>query len=145
MGNKPKISWFVKQDESSMQYEDYYAGSFTKADKIKLEIQVWNNRNGLVDAEDINNAYLSIAFEKAEDNIILNFLKANVSDTGFLSPDVSIERAELELGILSGYKNDGIPNIKNKDNYKNVILEFYGLPANLRGGLRNMLFNIEAN
>lgn len=145
MVNKPIISWHIKENDSIMEYEDYYSGSYVPGDTIRMEIQVWNNRNGLSDAVDIDNAYLSIAFEKAEDNMILNFLKVDVEDTGFKKPELEIERAEIELGILSGHKNDGIANTNNKDNYKNISIEITNLPANLKSGLRNMLFNIESN
>lgn len=137
-----KISWYIKEDDEFMEHEDYHAGSYDNNDTILLNIQVWNNRGGLNDSETINNAYLSIEFEKADDNTILNFLRVNIDDAGFIKPDVSLDRADVEIGILSGYKNDGIANIKNRDNYKNVIIEISGLPKNMRSGLRNMLFNI---
>lgn len=137
-----KISWYIKEDDEYMEHEDYHAGSHSNEDVILLNIQVWNNRGGMNDSDTIDNAYLSIEFEKADDNTILNFMRVNVNDTGFVKPNVSLDRADVELGILSGYKNDGIANIKNKDNYKNILIEIAELPKNMRSGLRNMLFNV---
>lgn len=142
---KPIIRWFIKDIRGFNEFEDYNAGSYTTDEAMIIEIQVWNNRYGLKDVKDIDNARLSISFERAEDNILLNFLDANVEENGFEKPDIMIDRCSIQIGKLLGIKNDGISNIKNSDNYKNLVLRFSNMPSNLKSGIKNMLLNIETD
>lgn len=143
--NLPIISWHILEDTDYIQDTEYYLGSFNPQSIIKLNVQIWNNRYGQTEVMTLDNARLCIYFETMEDGALLNYCSIGVNNDSPITPTVELNRATLEIGRLSGESNNGISNDKNRTNYKNVSIEFKGLPSNLRNGLKNMFLDIEIN
>ncbi len=130
------ISWLVYEDEVFMPYNTYMAdGTYSSGDVIKKRIQIWNNHNGIIEAEDALNSKLVLAFKQYEDNFLLNLIQVKLLDTNeTLKPNINIDRATYELGTL--YGNAG-------GTYKEIEITIGPIPKNLRSELKSLIFYLE--
>ena len=72
----PKLKWYVLADidgtyEYSPKKTHDMEGSYAPNDTLKLKIQLWNNRLGTEDVQDVINAKLCVFFKNYEDNYLL--------------------------------------------------------------------------
>jgi hypothetical protein len=139
----PIISWFIKEQDSYVQEDEYYLGSFNKDSEINVFVQVWNNRYGSKDVDSIDDARLAIYFDTLEDSSLLQYCTISVNDTYYSAPEIELQRAIFSIGKLSGNYNDGTDQVINQDNFKNIKLKFSNFPGNLKNGLKNMYLDIE--
>ena len=131
-----KVSWLVYEDEVFMPYNTYMAdGTYSAGDVIKKRIQIWNNLNGMTEAEDAINSKLVLAFKQYEDNFLLNLIQVKLLDTNeILAPSINIDRATYELGTL--YGNVG-------GTCKEIEIIIGPIPKNLRSELKSLIFYLE--
>lgn len=142
--NNANISWFVKEpDDIFVEHTEYYAGSCNNEEDLELDIELWNNRwNTKEDVDTIYNAKLSISFAAAEDATLLSFCTVKVGNGSYEKPElITFNRASVELGSISGAKNDGGTN--NTENYKNISIRFSGIPRTYKSGLKSMFLDIQ--
>ena len=143
---KPKISWFVKEPDGSFTAkEEHHAGTYTKQEKIIVEIQVWNNRWGVEDVEPLVDPVLNFYFDTLEDSSLLHLCKISVDDMGYVPLVIKGEKASARLGkTLSGKKNDGNDNlVANQTNYANIKFEFSAEDYRLKeNDLKNVYFEL---
>ena len=67
--DKPVITWYARMGEDQFQADmSFYAGTYTKAARLSVDIQVWNNRWGVQDAQDLPNAVINFYFDSLEDS-----------------------------------------------------------------------------
>lgn len=138
------ISWFVKEiDDTFVEHTEYYAGTCNNEENLEIEVELWNNRwNTQEDVDDINNAKLLISFAAAEDSSLLSFCTVKVENDEYKKPEiVTFNRACVELGDISGEKNDG--SSSNTKNYKRISIKFSKIPATYKSGLKSMFLDIQ--
>ncbi|MCY7866129.1 hypothetical protein P8918_13435 [Bacillus spizizenii] len=144
--DKPRISWFVKDSEGSfMAKEEHHAGTYTKQDKIAVDIQVWNNRWGVEDVEPLVDPVLNFYFDTLEDSSLLHLCKIIIDDMGSVPLVIKGERASARIGrTLSGKKNNGDDNlVSNQACYINVRFEFEAEDYRLKeNDLKNIYFEL---
>lgn len=139
----PNVSWYIKEQDTYVQDEEYYLGSFTSNSEISLSVQVWNNRYGSSDVDNIEEARLAIYFDSVEDSSLLKYCTVSVNNSSYVTPEVELQRAIVSIGELNGTFNDGLEESTNQTNYKNITIKFSGFPGNLKNGLKNMFLDIE--
>lgn len=120
-----KVSWFIKEENAYSEKREHHAGTYRKDEKIVLEMQVWNNRWGVKDAEDIISPVISFRFDSFEDNALLSLCKVVINQSLELPVTVKGNSAVVVVGdTIAGRANDGDENAyENKDNYIDVRLE----------------------
>lgn len=143
MERNPIISWYVLEDDNYMREDEYYLGSYSPDSEIKVNVQVWNNRYGQQNSEDISNARLVVYFDSAEDNAILKYCSIAISNASYIPINTTFNKGVAEIGMLLGTSNNGIDNVDNNENFKNISLLFKDMPSNLKNGIKNMYLDIE--
>ena len=144
--NKPSISWYVLEDIDG-QYEFIPKrshdedGSYSPGEIMKIKIQIWNNRSGDEDIADATNARLVTFFKNYEDNFLLRLCKVKQGDNEPKEMTIDIDRGIFNIGNLSGRSNNG--SILNKENYREVELQFGPIPSNIRSELKSLVLDIE--
>lgn len=120
-----KISWFIKEDDTFSEKREHHAGTYRKDEKVVLEMQVWNNRWGVEDADDVISPVISFRFDSFEDNSLLSLCKVVVNQSVELPVTVKGNSAMVVVGdTISGKANDGDENsYENKNNFIDVRLE----------------------
>lgn len=122
---KAKVTWYLKQGEEFVPSKNHHAGSFTNNEKIKVDIQVWNNRWGVEDVEDIESPIVNLYFDTLEDSALLRNCKVILNGYDQLPLTIREEKASAAIGKkLSGKGNNGSDKISaNRDNFFNLTFE----------------------
>lgn len=116
-----KIHSFESYDDTS----EIFAGTYTHASPIAIDVRIWNNRYGVFDVEDLKDFALNFYFKDFEDASLLNFLKVTYNNIEELNLDITSTRATAKFFdniILSGKANSG--EDKDRDNYIDLLIEF---------------------
>ena len=116
-----KIHSFESYDDTS----EIFAGTYTHASPIGIDVRIWNNRYGVFDVEDLKDFALNFYFKDFEDASLLNFLKVTYNNIEELNLDITGTRATAKFFdniILSGKANSG--EDKDRDNYIDLLIEF---------------------
>lgn len=143
--NKPRITWFVKEDGGYVPKQEHHAGTYTPDNPIVLHLQVWNNRWGTEDVETIENPVLNFYFDTFEDKSLLERCKITFDEINLAPLIIKGEKATAIIGRpLSGKKNNGDEeSVANRDNFIDIKFEFradgYRLKEN---DLKNIYFEI---
>ena len=142
----PKITWYVLEDinglyEYSPKRTHDLEGSYAPNDIIKVKIQLWNNRLGIEDVQDANNAKLCVFFKNYEDNYMLNLCKVKFNNEEAQPLKIDMDRGIINLGNLSGSANNG--SDLNIDNYIEFELIIGPLPSNLKNELKGLVLDVE--
>lgn len=144
--NSPIITWYSKIGDATYEAQsEIYAGTYTKEEKISVDIQIWNNRWGVEDTESLEDFILNIYFDNLEDSALLQCCKIILGGTDELSLMISNQKATISFPdtvTLSGVKNDGT-SANSKENYISLTFEFdapgYQLKEN---DLKSLYFEI---
>lgn len=144
--DKANITWYAKQDSNAYQADtEFYAGTYTKEKNLSVDIQIWNNRWGISDVDDIKDAVLNFYFETIEDSALLKNCTISVNNSDQLTTVVKGTKGSVVLNkTLSGKKNDGNDdNTLNSENFINITFSFnapnYILKEN---DIKNLYFDI---
>lgn len=141
--DKPLISWYIKEDEDYIQDNEYYLGSYSSEEDIIINVQVWNNRYGNSDVENIEEGRLAVYFDTIEDSSLLQYCSVSINNGEYITPTIDINRAIVTIGDLYGNYNNGLEDSSNENNFKNLKIKFSKLPTNLKNGLKNLFLDIE--
>lgn len=144
--DKPIISWYSRIGEETYQAQsELYAGTYTKEEKVSVDIQIWNNRWGTEDVEDLNNFALNIYFDTLEDSALLQCCKVILGGFDELSLIITGQKATVSFPDtvkISGTKNDG-SSINSKRNYLALTFEFAAPEYRLKeNDLKSLYFEI---
>lgn len=140
-----KISWFIKENDVYSEKKEHHAGTFRKDEKIVINMQAWNNRWGVKDAEDIISPVLSFRFDSFEDNALLRLCKVIVNQSLELPVTVKDNSAVVVVGeTIIGRSNDGDENsYENKNNFIDIRLEIDIRDRDLKeNDLKKMYFEL---
>lgn len=140
---KAKITWYILDNGDYIQDDEYYCGSYDMYSEITINAQVWNNRYGKNSVESINNSRLAIYFDTLEDSMLLNYCYVSINNEGYSKVNTISEKGIVEIGSLSGNSNNGLDDIDNSYNFKNISVMFKGFPHNLKNGIKNVYLDIE--
>lgn len=134
--SKPRISWMVYEDEAFLPYNTYMAeGVYSTGDVITRRIQIWNNKNGTEEVDDIIDANLVLAFKRYEDNFLLNLISVKLpNQENFVKPEIDMDRAIFNLGTLYG----DIGGTK-----KEIEIKIGPIPENLKSELKSLVFYLD--
>lgn len=112
MKGKPKISWYAKllSDERYSVNPSFYAGRYSDEEPIVVDVQLWNNRWGTEDVENLTDYDICFFFDRIEDSILLNYCTVIYNGNIAVPFNVSGHKAILEFSVkpvILGTKNNG--------------------------------------
>lgn len=144
---KAKITWYAKLS-SEEKYEpanELYAGTYAEDNKIVVDLQIWNNRWGGEDVEALEDFYLNMFFDTAEDKSLFDYCTVVLNGSDILSLEIVGQHASLALPgnvKLSGTKNDGASK-GNEDHFLTLSFMFNASGAKLKeNDLKTLFFEI---
>ena len=111
--DKPKISWYAKlaKEEKYSGGSELFVGSNTPDSMLEVDVQVWNNRWGEVEVEDLKDFQIVASFADYEDSSLLSCLSAKYNNQPIsISVDSVAKRALFVFPVslsLSGSVNNG--------------------------------------
>ena len=144
----PKISWFVLEEyDNELEYvpkkKHEEEDSLMPGDIMTVNMQVWNNRNGIEDVSDAVNARIVLYFKNYEDNFLLNLCSFKVGQQDHKKLSIDIDRGYFELGTISGKSNSG--SELNTENFFDIELKVGPIPSNVKSELKDLILDIEYN
>ena len=146
--DSPNITWFtkVRSSDKYMSTNNIFAGTYTKKTPVIVDIQLWNNRYGVIDVEDLKDFYINIFFKDTEDSSLLEYCTV-VYRNDVLAKDITNKIATLQFPediVISGVSNDG--SLENHANYINLEFIFNTSDTLLKeNDLKSLYFKIEKN
>lgn len=122
------LSWYTKlEDESNYAPSiEKFIGTYTALTPLKVNIQLWNNRYGEEDTDDLKNFSLRLGFRNFEDSALLDKAQITLASGQILPGEITGDKKVFLLPnsvTLSGRKNNGEVN-ENEDNFLSFVLEF---------------------
>ena len=143
----PQITWFVKMgDEPFKSQKEIYAGTYSKENKLVVDMQLWNNRYGIVDADTLEGFTINMYFDNLEDSALLSCCKVILGDQDELPLIIRGQKATISFPTeikLSGAKNNGA--LSNAANYIKLTFEFAAEEYRLKeNDLKSLFFEIIA-
>lgn len=127
--DKPVLTWYTKMG-SDKSYSDastgLYAGTYTGEKPVSINIQLWNNRWGEEDVEDLKDFSIKFSFKDTEDSSLLGFCSVIVNDTDIRELKKTGRHGILSFGedyYLSGKANDGSSK-NSRENFLQMLFTF---------------------
>ena len=122
------LSWYTKLENESnyAPTQEKFIGTYTALTPLKVNIQLWNNRYGEEDADDLKNFSLRLGFRSFEDSALLDKAQLTLASGQILPGQITGDKKIFILPnnvIISGRKNNGEVN-ENEDNFISFVLEF---------------------
>jgi len=122
------LSWYTKLENESnyAPTQEKFIGTYTALTPLKVNIQLWNNRYGEEDADDLKNFSLRLGFRSFEDSALLDKAQLMLASGQILPGQITGDKKIFILPnnvIISGRKNNGEVN-ENEDNFISFVLEF---------------------
>lgn len=122
------LSWYTKLENESnyVPTQEKFIGTYTALTPLKVNIQLWNNRYGEEDTDDLKNFSLRLGFRSFEDSALLDKAQLTLASGQILPGQITGDKKIFILPnnvIISGRKNNGEVN-ENEDNFISFILEF---------------------
>jgi len=125
---EPKITWLVKASDENYfaPTQDKFLGTHTPNDPLEISVQLWNNRLGAKDVEDLKNFTISLRFQNEEDSSLLRYCSAQAANGEKIELHHLGSHSVLKISpdfVLSGAANNGVTS-ENKDNFLEFTLIF---------------------
>lgn len=122
------LSWYTKLENESnyAPTQEKFIGTYTALTPLKVNIQLWNNRYGEEDTDDLKNFSLRLSFRSFEDSALLDKAQLTLASGQTLPGQITGDKKIFILPnnvIISGRKNNGEVN-ENEDNFISFVLEF---------------------
>jgi hypothetical protein len=122
------LSWYTKLENESnyAPTQEKFIGTYTALTPLKVNIQLWNNRYGEEDTDDLKNFSLRLGFRSFEDSALLDKAQLTLASGQILPGQITGDKKIFILPnnvIISGRKNNGEVN-ENEDNFISFVLEF---------------------
>lgn len=142
----PKISWYILENyDEEFEYvpkkKHEEEDSLMPGDTMHINMQIWNNRNGLEDVSDALDARIVLYFKNYEDNFLLNLCSFKVGSGEHEKIAIDVDRGYFELGTISGKSNNG--SELNTENFYDVELKMGPVPSNIKSELKDLILDIE--
>lgn len=141
----PQLTWFIKENEQFIPKKEHYAGSYSRNETLSLEMQVWNNRWGVEDVEDLDDPMICLYFDTVEDSSLLEFCRIIINGTDEVPLIIRNKKATAFINrALSGKANNGDDrNPNNQNNFVNITFEFNAGDHKLKeDDLKSLYFEI---
>lgn len=146
---KANISWLIKNNQNNYDLSyDYYLGNINGNEDTSITIQVWNNYQGFEDAETIHDAKLILKTTSIDDSYIFDYLTVRVNKTTKKLIKYSDVKYGVQIGTLSGLKNNGSETSQEALGNKNMCtieLIFNAIDFKVKEGLKHLVLDIESN
>lgn len=144
----PKISWYVLENidgllDYSPKRTHSMEGSYAPGDTMHIKVQLWNNRLGMEDVDDANDAKLVLFFKNYEDNYLLKLCKIKLNNQEAKPVTIDMDRGLFDIGNISGGANNG--SDLNYDNYVEFELQIGPIPNNIKSELKGLILDVEHN
>ena len=142
-----KPTWYAKTlaDTKYSTEQRIYAGTYTDNNRITVDIQLWNNRWGTEDVDDLIDYDIAFFFDRLEDSALLDYCSIYKDETKPVSYHVTGKKAVLEfetMPTLSGGKNSG-SSIEDTDNYLQLRFVFSAVGERLKDNdLKSLYFEV---
>ena len=122
------LSWYTKLENESnyAPTQEKFIGTYTALTPLKVNIQLWNNRYGEEDTDDLKNFSLRLGFRSFEDSALLDKAQLTLASGQILPGQITGDKKIFILPnnvIISGRKNNGEVN-ENEDSFISFVLEF---------------------
>lgn len=122
------LSWYTKLENESnyAPTQEKFIGTYTALTPLKVNIQLWNNRYGEEDTDDLKNFSLRLGFRSFEDSALLDKTQLTLASGQILPGQITGDKKIFILPnnvTISGRKNNGEVN-ENEDNFISFVLEF---------------------
>lgn len=120
--DKPKITWCAKlrEQEKFETSNEFYAGTYMDSTPLVVDIQLWNNRYGIEDVENLKNFDVEFYFDNMEDEKLLDYCTISITGREQITFKRINDRAVIQFPdaqVVSGAKNNG----DTADAYENYI------------------------
>lgn len=142
--NKPIITWHAEKNEQLENInETYYAGSFNpNSPAITLALQVWNNRWGQENVQNIESSKLVLGFNTLEDSKLLEICEVRIDGRAYDKVEIMGSKGYINLDReLSGASNSGTSS--STGNYARIEIRFNIEDVALRNGVKNLFLDLE--
>lgn len=143
--NQPNITWRIKKyaSEDYEETENFYAGSFDNK-YLAFELEIWNNRYGTQQVEDLEDFSLEFVFDHVEDSALIKYFTFTFNNEEIIPTQNGLVGTVKfpDNIILSGNTNDGTESATL--NYLRILVEIT-IPENVNiktNDLKSMTFNI---
>ena len=144
--SNPNITWYTRQNSDAYQADsEFYAGTYTKEKALAVDMQIWNNRWGVNDVDDIENAVVVFYFETIEDSSLLKNCVITLGGNDQLTTTVKNNRGFVVLNRnIDGKKNNGDDaNVDNTNNFVNITFSFSAANYILKeNDIKNLYFEV---
>ena len=122
------LSWYTKLENESnyAPTQEKFIGTYTALTPLKVNIQLWNNRYGEEDTDDLKNFSLRLGFRSFEDSALLDKAQLTLASGQILPGQITGDKKIFILPnnvIISRRKNNGEVN-ENEDSFISFVLEF---------------------
>ena len=142
--NDPILSWHVKVDDADdfVSTRERYVGTYTGRKKIAVRIQLWNNKSGIEDVNDLKDFDVKIFFQDLEDSSLLNYISTEDKEGNLMRMENLGKFLLLKFPVdttLEGKANNGITNESKKNCVEFKII--FQAPENVHlkeGDLKNL-------
>lgn len=143
-----KITWYILENGSYNNYNDYYYGDIDASTETIISIQMWNNRYGTVAVDDLYNCKLSLQTLNIDDAYVLDYIQVQINNDLYADPILVDEtkRYVLISPVISGAANDGVYNsqaLLNKQNVVNIKIKMSGISYKINESLKHLILNLE--
>lgn len=142
-----KISWYAKllSDSRYSVNPNFYAGKYSDEDPIVVDIQLWNNRWGNEDTDNLVDYDICFFFDRIEDITLLNYCTILYNEQQAIPFSVTNKKAVLEFSekpVLSGTKNNG-SSADNPDHFLQLRFIFSATGERLKDNdLKSLYFEV---
>lgn len=131
----PIITYSARISDSGTYYDqdEIYGGTYTKNDPVSVDIQIWNNKFGLTEVQDLENFAINFYFSDLEDSTLLKYLKVVYNDTEDMILDIKDNVAcatFFNSVVIKGTPNNG--NESDTDNYIKLKVTFDATDDNIQ-------------
>ena len=139
-----KIQWFVGAEGNFSVKSSHHAGTLTPNNSISIDLQIWNNRWGVADVENLINPVVTFYFDKLEDSAVLQYCQLILNNNENVSLTIAGNKAMAAIPCtLSGVANNGVATA-SRANYLGLQFKIV-LPSESRikhNDLKNLYFSV---
>jgi hypothetical protein len=141
------ISWWIKttnidNEEMYIPAEDYYLGTFYPKDIVKIEMQIWNNKSGTTETEEVKSPTFVVYFNNAYNLSLLKNTTITINDIVKTTTEAKIENNKLKVLLCDSLTGTSVNTPNRPNNFASVKIEIL-TDANAANGLNDIFFDLE--
>lgn len=124
----PILTWHVKlkDEETFSPTKNKFIGTHTARENITATIQLWNNRRGTTNVDDLEDFTIRLDFQDEEDSALLKYVLIKDQDDNMIGSQNFGKHILFNLPpniVISGKANNGVMS-ENRKNYLEFKLIF---------------------